>query len=322
MGSKSTANNPLGLTGIDHLEFCCSDLNTPTSKLFEKFGFVRTKQNNSNDLALYEQGQIKFILNSKKETHAHQYLQKHNEGVSSMAFRVENCDHAINTAIQRGAQLIDDLQIVETEFGKIKTASIQGFGDVKNIFIERPHEIIDPCLEDCDAETKTPLTTRMARIDHLTNNVPRGELEHWVNFYDQIYGFKVTRYFDIKGQKTGLESKVVQSEDNSIIIPINEPAENDTKGQIQEFLDRHNGAGVQHIALTTPDIVSTISDLRSRDISFLNVPDTYYEDIPQRDFVVTEEIEKLRQNKILVDGDPEGYLLQIFTDTYVVPFIF
>ena len=154
--------------------------------------------------------------------------------VFPMAFRVENCDHAINTAIN-DIQLIDDLQIVETEFGKIKTASIQGFGDVKNIFIERPHEIIDPSLDDCDAETKTPLTTRMARIDHLTNNVPRGELEHWVNFYDQIYGFKVTRYFDIKGQKTGLESKVVQSEDNSIIIPINELLKMTQKDKFKNF---------------------------------------------------------------------------------------
>ena len=181
MGSKSTANNPLGLKGIDHLEFCCSDLNTPTSKLFEKFGFVRTKQNNSNDLALYEQGQIKFILNSKKETHAHQYLQKHNEGVSSMAFRVENCDHAINTAIQRGAQLLTTSKLLKQNLEN-KNCIYPRFWGCKKIFIERPHEIIDPSLEDCDAETKTPLTTRMARIDHLTNNVPRGELEHWVNF--------------------------------------------------------------------------------------------------------------------------------------------
>ena len=99
-----------------------------------------------SDLALYEQGQVKFILNSTKDSHANRYFTKHNEGVSTMAFRVDNCDHAINTAIQRGAQLIDDLQIVETEFGKIKTASIQGFGDVRNIFIERPHEMIDPKL--------------------------------------------------------------------------------------------------------------------------------------------------------------------------------
>ena len=117
--------------------------------------------------------------------------------------------------------------------------------------------------------------------------------------------------------KKRLESKVVQSHDGNIIIPINEPDKDDGQGQIEEFLERHNGHRVQHIALMTPNIISTVSELRSRGIKFLDIPHTYYEDIPKRDFTITEDIPTLEENQILVDGDPDGYLLQIFTDTYV-----
>jgi len=167
-----------------------------------------------------------------------------------------------------------------------------------------------------------PLKARVARIDHLTNNVPKGEMKKWVDFYTKVYGFKVTRYFDIKGEKTGLQSEVVQLPNGAVIIPINEPDAENGKSQIQEFLDRHNGAGVQHIALTCSNIIDTIGDLRERGINFLKIPPTYYEDIPKRDFKVTEDLQTLEKRQLLVDGDPEGYLLQIFTDTYVGPLFF
>ena len=206
--------------------------------------------------------------------------------------------------------------------GEYITASIRGFGDVINEFVQRPKTNFRSNFKSITTPDNSPLTTRVARIDHLTNNVPRGELERWVEFYERVYGFTVTRYFDIKGEKTGLESKVVQSHDGNIIIPINEPDKDNGKGQIEEFLERHNGPGVQHIALMTPDIVSTVSELRERRIKFLDIPSTYYEDIPSRDFKVTEDLKTLEENQILVDGDKEGYLLQIFSDTYVGPLFF
>ena len=207
--------------------------------------------------------------------------------------------------------------------GEYITASIKGFGDVINEFVQRPKTNFRSNFRSITTPENSPLTTRwQARIDHLTNNVPRGELERWVEFYERVYGFTVTRYFDIKGQKTGLESKVVQSHDGNIIIPINEPDKDNGKGQIEEFLERHNGPGVQHIALMTPDIVSTVSELRERQQKFLDIPSTYYEDIPSRDFKVTEDLKTLEENQILVDGDKEGYLLQIFSDTYVGPLFF
>jgi len=204
-----------------------------------------------------------------------------------------------------------------------KTAAIQGFGDVVNEFVERPAGEFRPGFEPLGNDPLArPLKTRVSRIDHLTNNVPKGQMDHWVEFYKRTYGFVETRYFDIKGSKTGLNSKVVQLADNSIIIPINEPEKEGGKSQIQEFLDTHKGPGVQHIALMTPDIISTVGELRQRNCSFLEVPSTYYEDIPKRPFSVTEDLAVLEELKLLVDGDQEGYLLQIFSQTCIGPLFF
>jgi 4-hydroxyphenylpyruvate dioxygenase len=133
---------------------------------------------------------------------------------------------------------------------------------------------------------------------------------------------KVTRYFDIKGQKTGLESEVVQLANSAVIIPINEPAENNSKSQIQEFLDLHKGPGVQHIALMTADITKSVGDLQERGIKFLAIPSTYYQNISKRPFKVEESLDILENRQLLVDGDSEGYLLQNFTETYVGPLFF
>ncbi len=314
--------NPLGIKKIDHLEFCCDSLDTPTRSIFKKFGFLDSMANKKETNLLMGQGQVNFLLNCDKNSYASDYLKKHGEGVSKISFLVDDARHALKEAQNRGAEMFSEIKEESDQYGTYITGSIKGFGDVINEFVQRPAENFRPEFTNLKNLTNTPLTTRAARIDHLTNNVPRGELEKWVEFYERVYGFTVTRYFDIKGQKTGLESKVVQSFDGNIIIPINEPDKDNGKGQIEEFLERHNGPGVQHIALMTPDIVSTVSELKSRDIKFLDIPSTYYEDIPKRDFTVTEDLKVLEQNQILVDGDPEGYLLQIFSDTYVGPLFF
>ncbi len=314
--------NPLGIIKIDHLEFCCDSPDTPTRNIFKKFGFLDSMINENENKILMTQGQTKFLLNSDKNSYSSEYLKKHGEGVSTISFLVENAEHAIKEAHKRGAEIFSPLKEQNDQYGTYLSGSIRGFGDVINEFIQRPLENFRPGYKSLKQANNMPLKTRVSRIDHLTNNVPRGELEKWVEFYERVYGFTVTRYFDIKGQKTGLESKVVQSFDGNIIIPINEPDKDNGKGQIEEFLERHNGPGVQHIALMTPDIVSTVSELKSRNIKFLDIPSTYYEDIPKRDFKVTEDLKVLEKNQILVDGDPEGYLLQIFSDTYVGPLFF
>ncbi|MGE3608442.1 MAG: 4-hydroxyphenylpyruvate dioxygenase [Bacteriovoracaceae bacterium] len=317
------SQNPAGLKGIDHLEFTVDTFQSPTVKLFSNLGFIQTAE--SNDSKLFTQGQIRFLVKASQDNKnlARQYYKNHGEGVSKMSFAVESVERALEITLRNGAKLVQDLKIEETAQGITKTASIQGFGDVVNEFVERPTNEFRPGFKTIETDpTARPLKTRVSRIDHLTNNVPKGQMDHWVEFYKRTYGFLETRYFDIKGSKTGLNSKVVQLADNSIIIPINEPEVENGKSQIQEFLDMHKGPGVQHIAFMTPDIISTVGELRQRDIKFLDVPGTYYEDIPKRPFTVTEDLKVLEELKLLVDGDPEGYLLQIFSQTYVGPLFF
>ncbi len=322
--SKISTDNPLGILAIDHLEFTCASLETKTKELFYTFGFEKSYENKETNEELFSQGQVRFLLVEGSEgSHQRKYFNDHGEGVSTISFLVEDCEHAINEAVKRGATKVQDIIVTESEYGVYKTARIQGFGDVQNEFVERPKIYFRPHLTklESDGEAK-PLSARAARIDHLTNNVPKGEMSKWVDFYKQVYGFKVTRYFDIKGVKTGLQSEVVQLADGAVIIPINEPEAEGGKSQIQEFLDLHNGAGVQHIALTCGDILSTVKDLRARGVKFLDIPHTYYEDIPKRDFTVEEKIDDLEDRQLLVDGDPEGYLIQNFTETYVGPLFF
>jgi 4-hydroxyphenylpyruvate dioxygenase len=316
-------SNPAGLKSIDHLEFTVDSLESPTVKLFSTMGFLKTAKFENS--VLFTQGQVRFLVKASKDEHelSRKYYKNHGEGVSKISFQVESVETALERTLKNGAKLIQDLKIQDSEHGKTKTAAIQGFGDVINEFVERPTAEFRPGFEAISTDlTAQPLKTRVSRIDHLTNNVPKGQMDHWVEFYKRTYGFVETRYFDIKGSKTGLNSKVVQLPDNSIIIPINEPEKEGGKSQIQEFLDVHKGPGVQHIALMTPDIISTVGELRKRNLSFLDVPSTYYEMIPERPFKVTEDLKTLEELKLLVDGDQEGYLLQIFSQTCIGPLFF
>jgi 4-hydroxyphenylpyruvate dioxygenase len=317
------SQNPAGLKNIDHLEFTVDSLESPTVKLFSTMGFTQTAT--SDDSKLYTQGQVRFLVKASKDDNhlARKYFKAHGEGVSKISFQVESVEKALEVTLRNGAKLITDLKVQETAHGLTKTAAIQGFGDVINEFVERPTQEFRPGFKHLDTDLSAkPLKTRVSRIDHLTNNVPKGQMDHWVEFYKRTYGFVETRYFDIKGSKTGLNSKVVQLVDNSIIIPINEPEKEGGKSQIQEFLDVHKGPGVQHIALMTPDIISTVAELKERDVRFMSVPSSYYEAIPTRPFTVTEDLKVLEKINLLVDGDKEGYLLQIFSDTYIGPLFF
>ena len=315
------SQNPLGIKGIDHLELTVDSLNSSTGRLLENLGFFRSGRGEGIDL--FTQGQIRFLINARPSGHHRDYFNKHGEGVSKISFLVENAEKALETAVQRGAKAQGDMATVESEQGPYRRASIEGVGDILNEFVEAPRSPLPPEMKPTTQDQRShPLGTRLSRIDHLTNNVPKGEMEHWVNFYQKIYGFVETRYFDIKGRKTGLQSKVLQLVNNSVIIPINEPDEKEGKSQIQEFLDEHRGAGVQHIAFMSPDILSTVSELRERKLSFLDVPDTYYEDLRHRPFSFTEDIEALRQRRLLADGDSKGYLLQIFTKALIGPLFF
>lgn len=316
--------NPLGILEIDHIEFTTNDLTGKTSKLFQSFGFLKTLRNEKENAELYSQGQCRFLLVKRPDPQAQssRYFEKHGEGVSKLSYLVENTHQALDEATKRGAKAIGDIVELDTAEGKITIAQIKGFGDVVSEFISRPKSFFRPDYQPSSSPEDFALKTRAARIDHLTHNVPKGEMDHWAEFYQRVFGFEEIRTFDIKGMKTGLLSRAMGLPNKRVVIPINEPEVFNGQSQIQEFLDLHRGAGVQHIALSTPDIVSTVSELRERGIRFLDIPSTYYEDIPKRPFAVEEDIPTLEKNQILVDGDSEGYLLQNFTDTYIGPLFF
>jgi len=201
------SQNPAGLKNIDHLEFTVDNLQSPTVKLFSDMGFTQTAS--SEDSRLYTQGQIRFLVKASQNENnlARQYFKAHGEGVSKISFQVENVEKALEVTLKNGAKLIHDFKIEETENGITKTASIQGFGDVVNEFVERPTGQFRPGFKHVENDPDArPLQTRISRIDHLTNNVPKGQMDHWVEFYKRTYGFVETRYFDIKGTKTGLNS--------------------------------------------------------------------------------------------------------------------
>lgn len=326
MNSVISSDNPLGILAIDHLEFTCDDLSsTDIKNVFYNIGMTQTYECQQTASMLFSQGQVRFLLTANKdhESQSRQYFKQHGEGVSKISFIVENAQHAIDNALERGATLHSPLVTTTNENNLTKVACIKGFGDVINEFVERPMHQFRPAMKKIEHDPLArPLKSRVARIDHLTNNVPKGEMKKWVEFYQSIYGFKITRKFNIKGEKTGLFSEVVQLPNNAVIIPINEPSTNDGKSQIQEFIDLHRGAGVQHIALTCSNIIETVKELQSRDIRFLDIPSTYYEDIPKRGFPVNEDLGVLEDTQLLVDGDQKGYLIQNFTDTYIGPLFF
>lgn len=274
---------------------------------------------------LYTQRQIRFLLtaNPDEQSHSRKFFKLHGESVSKISFAVENCLHTFEEVQERGATVIDPI----TTHEECKTFTIQGVGDIINEFVQRSPKVFRPGFEALENSTETtPLEVQLSRIDHLTNNVPYGEMEKWVDYYKKIFGFKQTRYFNIQGSKTGLHSKVVQLANNSIIIPVNEPKEENGKDQIQEFLDLNKGAGVQHIALMTPDSISSVGSLKKNGIQFLDIPHTYYKNIPEREkkfgFKIQEDLSVLEEKQLLVDGDQDGYLIQNFTQTYVGPLFY
>ena len=308
--SKVSTENPLGLDGLEFIEFA-----TPNpielERLFYRLGFRMVAKHKKKNVFLFEQGRTKFILNRESNSFSQKFFDDHGPSVCATGFRVANANQAFEIALSRGATAFADDQS-----HSFKT--ISGIGDSAVYFVDK-NEGVEKDFEYFEAGVATQGFS-LEIIDHMTNNVPKNAMDEWCDFYERIFNFKEVRYFDIKGEATGLVSKVMRSPDGKITIPINEPTED--KSQIQEYLDEYNGSGIQHIALLTNDIISTVSDLRKQGVEFLDVPDTYYEALKERLPIVEENIDKLKELKILVDGDEDGYLLQIFTKNMIGPIFF
>lgn len=318
MAKFISEQNPIGLNGVNFIEYSGPDAQYLNS-LFSRLGFKEVSSIHAKNIKLYRQGNVNFILNCEPQTFATQFAQKHGPCICSTGFYVEDADHAFKTAIQRGAKAFDGN---EHQRGATPFQAIYGIGDSLIYFMDDKN--IKKLYEELfkvPAYDNSVMGFGLLEVDHFTNNVPVGEMQKWCDFYSKVFNFRETRYFDIRGKQTGLISKVMRSPCGKFSVPINEPS--DQKSQIQEYLDEYKGSGIQHLALLTNDIVTTLETMKDSNIEFLTPPPaTYYKMLKDRLPNVNEDIARLEKNAILVDGDDQGYLLQIFTKNVIGPIFY
>lgn len=313
-----SVSNPLGLNGVEFVEFT-----GPEAKYFEtlfsKWGFKEVGAIGGKKIKLYRQNDINFILNTEPSTFSAEFAKLHGPSISSTGFRFKDAKQAYELALSRGGR---PYKGTAEEKGATPFLAIYGIGDSLIYFMDEQNskELYTEIFK-VKSEDASPKGMGFTIVDHFTNNVPKGEMQKWCDFYTEIFNFRETRYFDIKGKQTGLISKVMRSPCGQFAVPINEPS--DGKSQIQEYLDEYKGSGIQHLALLTPNIVETLETLKKSQLEFLSAPpETYYRMLKDRLPMVTEDVERLRKNAILVDGDHDGYLLQIFSKNIIGPIFF
>jgi 4-hydroxyphenylpyruvate dioxygenase len=316
--AQITEQNPIGLNGVDFIEYSGPDAQF-FEKLFKRYAFKEVGSVHGKNIKLYRQGDINYIINCEPQTFATEFAKQHGPSICATGFRVVDAEKALQAAVARGAREYDGN---EHQKGATPFPAIYGIGDSLIYFMDQKNqdklynEIFNVLPED-----KSPVGAGFSVIDHFTNNVPKGDMDKWCDFYKKVLNFREARYFDIRGAKTGLLSKVMRSPCSKFSVPINEPTE--SKSQIQEYLDEYKGSGIQHVALLTDDIVSSLEALKNSEIQFLSPPPhSYYEMLKDRVPGVTENLEVLEKNAILVDGDDHGYLLQIFTKNNIGPIFY
>ncbi|GGI76583.1 4-hydroxyphenylpyruvate dioxygenase [Shewanella gelidii] len=309
----ASEQNPLGLLGIEFTEFASPDGDF-MHQVFLDFGFSMLKKAKDKDIVYYKQNDINFLLNRQKSGFSAEFAKSHGPAICSMGWRVEDAQFAFNLAVERGAK-------PATESAKdLSYPAIYGIGDSLIYFVDTFTG--DNNLYATDfVDLETPILVEekgFIEVDHLTNNVYKGTMEKWANFYKDIFGFTEVRYFDIKGSQTALISYALRSPDGSFCIPINEGKGND-KNQIDEYLNEYNGPGVQHLAFRSRDIVGSLDAMEGTSIQTLDIIPEYYDTIFDKLPQVTEDRERIKHHQILVDGDEQGYLLQIFTKNLFGP---
>ncbi len=320
--------NPAGLDGFEFVEFCAPDKGV-LEPVFEAMGFSHVANHRSKDVQLWRQGGINLIANYEPHSHAWYFAREHGPSACGMAFRV--CD-----AAQAWEHLMDaGAQPVETETGpmELNIPAIKGIGGANLYLVDRYESeagdnltIYDIDFEYLPGVDKRPEGAGFDRIDHLTHNVYGGRMKYWANYYETLFNFREIRFFDIKGEYTGLTSKALTAPDGKIRIPLNEEGESG-KGQIEEFLRDFNGEGIQHIALICDDLVEAWDKLKQFGVPFMTAPpETYYDMLGERLSGHGEDAEALKARGILLDGTTVGgqprLLLQIFAQAQVGPVFF
>ncbi|EAQ96341.1 4-hydroxyphenylpyruvate dioxygenase [Congregibacter litoralis] len=316
--------NPMGLDGFEFVEFAALERGVlePT---FEMMGFSLVAKHRTKDVDLWRQGGINFIINYEKYSPAYYYAEEHGPSACGMAFRVRDAAFAYQRALELGAQPID----IPCGPMELKMPAIRGIGGAILYLIDRYEDgtaIYDIDFDYVEGVDRHPEGCGFELIDHLTHNVYRGRMDYWANFYEKLFNFREVRFFDIKGEYSGLKSRAMSAPDGKIRIPLNEEGRAGGEGQIEEFLMKYNGEGIQHIAFACDDLPACWDRLKARGLSFMTPPpDTYYEMLDERLPGHGEPVDELKARGILLDGSTEGeprLLLQIFSETLVGPIFF
>lgn len=317
--------NPMGLCGFEFVEFCSPTANV-LEPLFEQMGFTLVARHRSKNVLLYRQGEINFIVNREPGSLAAYFAAEHGPSACGMAFRVRDSHKAYARALEMGAQSID----IPTGPMELRLPAIKGIGGAPLYLIDRYEDgrsIYDIDFEFIDGIDRHPVGHGLKFIDHLTHNVYRGRMAFWSIFYERIFNFREIRYFDIKGEYTGLTSRALTAPDGLIRIPLNEDAGQGGGGQIEEFLMQFNGEGIQHIALLTDDLQKSVDALQMAGVRLMTAPnDIYYEMLEERLPGHGEPVPELQVRGILLDGSTakgeKRLLLQIFSQPLLGPVFF
>src|ERR1700733_13386231 len=317
MSAQLSATNPMRTDGFEFVEYAAPEPET-LRRLFESMGLPVVARHRSKNVTLHSQGDINFIINAEHDSFAQQFARAHGPCACAMAFRVADARLAYARALDLGAKPGP----ITAGPMELNIPSIEGIGGSLIYLVDRYGE---RTIYDVDfipvIDTEPHLPVGLLRIDHLTHNVRRGNMNVWAGFYEKLFNFREIRYFSIEGKETGLFSRALTSPCGKIRIPINESQ--DDKSQIEEYLNEYKGEGIQHIALATDDIYRTVDALRTRGVDFQDTPEVYYDAVDTRVAGHCESLSELRKRRILIDGNAaSGILLQIFTKNAIGPIFF
>ncbi len=323
--SSAPEKDFLPLYGTDHIEFYVGNARQAAHYYITAFGFrgiaYAGPETGIRDRASYvlRQNKLTFVFSTslRPGTPIAEHVARHGDGVKAIALIVDDAEHAWNETTRRGALSYQQPEIVSDESGELGISGIRLYGETVHLFIDRKgyKGLFMPGFKEWDPGFESS-DTGLHYVDHCVGNVGWNQMNKWVSFYENVMGFKNILTFDdedISTEYSALMSKVMSNGNGYVKFPINEPAEGKKKSQVEEYLEFYEGEGVQHVALASNDIVKTVTQLMQRGVEFLRVPEAYYEGLEERVGKLEEKMQPLRKLGILVDRDPEGYLLQIFT---------
>jgi 4-hydroxyphenylpyruvate dioxygenase len=322
------ADDFMPLLGWDYVELWVGNAKQAAFFYEQAMGFSRTAysgpETGVRDRASYvlEQGAIRFVVTSavREEHEITKHHARHGDGVKDIALTVPDATEAYRQAVQRGARGVVEPYRAEDEHGTLELSTIATYGDTVHTFVNRADYAgpFKPGYKSLSANGHANRGVGLTNIDHVVGNVELGRMNDWVEYYERVFGMTEMIHFsdeDISTEYSALMSKVMADGGGKIKFPINEPAEGKRKSQIEEYIEFYGGAGAQHIALATANIVEAVEALKDRGMIFIDTPDAYYEDVSARVGEIDEDYEDLQRHKILADRDDDGYLLQIFTKT-------